>query len=138
MIEIVEVKEARYNSVDDIPIVGSEVIMNKKYCQAMQESYSETRKAFHNQWRESCEEYKEAEWKKISIIFDRNFINTFLCIWKENVFEKSQDYSKEELGPEKERELIETTLFEGTIQKKVREYFLENIPAIALIISENS
>ena len=33
MIEIMEVKEARYNSVDEVPIEKYKVLRNKKYCQ---------------------------------------------------------------------------------------------------------
>lgn len=138
MIEKVNEKEARYNSVDDIPIERNAVILNRKYCEALQESYSKIRKEFYNQWRKSYKECKKSDWKKVSRIFDRNFINSFLCIWKEKVFEKSQKFSKQELDAEKEKEIIEEALFEGTVQKEIREYFLENIPAIALIISENS
>ena len=137
MIEIVEVKEARYNSVDEVPIEKYKVMRNKKYCQNIQKSYEKIRKEFHEQWKENSKENESSEWKEIVRIFDKNFINAFLCIWKENVFEKSINFSRDELGLEKEKQLIEEALEDGKIQEKVKQFFLENIPVIQLMIKQS-
>ena len=65
MIEIVEVKKARYNSVDEINNEKYKVLRNKKYCQNIQKSYEKIRKEFHEQWKENSKENEfEASFKQ--------------------------------------------------------------------------
>lgn len=122
MIEILGVRELRYSSPEDVPIRKEDVIKDVKYYK-IQSIYDYIRKMLSEKTKRVYGEIHTKDiWNQISSLYDKNFLNKFISIWKRKVFEKASSISQE-IDLQKEREIIEECLKDNSIQAELEEYF---------------
>lgn len=128
MIEIISVRELRYHSPKEVPIEKEDVIKNDKYYCTIQHIYDKTRQKVAQKTKEVYgEENFTIMWREVCYLYDKEFLNKLISIWKEKVFKKAAK-TTEEINPEKEKEkeIIEGCLQDDSIQLELEEYFLSD------------
>lgn len=122
MIEILNVRDLRYASIEEVPIKKEDVIKDVKYYKVLS-TYDLIRKMLSEKTKRVYgERHTRDIWNQISSLYDQNFLDHFILIWKGKVFEKAAGIS-EEIDEKKEREIIEECFEDKSIRKELEEYF---------------
>lgn len=124
MIEIISVRELRYSSPIEVPIKKQEVIRDNKCYPTIQYLYNEIRKKLAEKTKEVYgEENFKNVWKEVTCLYDKEFLNKLISIWKEKVFEESIKISGETYA---EKEMIQKCLKSDELKVKLETYFLSD------------